>query len=88
MCLEKRWWLAVVLIGAVALFRQFDLSRFLSLAEIKSNQAELEAWRSARPVFAAVVFFVGCGKDRILGVTIVGDNALFERFRAQRRGSA
>ncbi len=59
MRLDKRWWLVVVLIGLGALFHFFDLSRFLSLAAIKNSQAELEVWRSARPLFAGVVFFAG-----------------------------
>jgi pyruvate/2-oxoglutarate dehydrogenase complex dihydrolipoamide dehydrogenase (E3) component/uncharacterized membrane protein YdjX (TVP38/TMEM64 family) len=59
MRLDKRWWLVMVLLGLVALFHFFDLSRFLSLDAIKSSRSELEAWRSVRPVFAGVVFFAG-----------------------------
>jgi pyruvate/2-oxoglutarate dehydrogenase complex dihydrolipoamide dehydrogenase (E3) component/uncharacterized membrane protein YdjX (TVP38/TMEM64 family) len=59
MRLDKRWWLVVVLLGLAALFQFLDLSRFLSLAAIKSGQTDLEAWRTARPVFAGVVFFAG-----------------------------
>jgi pyruvate/2-oxoglutarate dehydrogenase complex dihydrolipoamide dehydrogenase (E3) component/uncharacterized membrane protein YdjX (TVP38/TMEM64 family) len=59
MRLGKRWWLVVALVGLATLFQLFDLSRFLSLAAIKGGQAELEAWRSARPLFAGIVFFMG-----------------------------
>ena len=59
MRLDKRWWLLVVLAGLLALFFGFDLGRFLSLAAIKSSQADLEAWRSAQPLLAAALFFAG-----------------------------
>ena len=59
MRLDKRWWLLVVLAGLLALFIGFDLGRFLSLAAIKSSQAELEAWRAAQPLVAGLLFFAG-----------------------------
>ena len=42
MRLDKRWWVVVVLAGLVAAFFAFDLKHYLSLATIKSRQAELE----------------------------------------------
>ena len=59
MRLDKRWWLLVVLVGLLLLFHLFDLGRFLSLATIKSSQADLEAWRAAQPLLASVLFFAG-----------------------------
>ena len=59
MRLDKRWAWLIVLVALVAVFQLFDVSRYLSLATIKSSQADLEAWRSARPLFAGVVFFAG-----------------------------
>ena len=59
MRLDKRWWVVVVLAGLVAAFFAFDLGHYLSLATIKSRQAELEAWRAAQPVVAALLFFAG-----------------------------
>ncbi|QDL36422.1 FAD-dependent oxidoreductase [Rhodoferax sediminis] len=59
MHLDKRWWLVIAVVGLVALFQIFDVSRFLSLAAIKSSQADLETWRRAQPVFAGLMFFSG-----------------------------
>ncbi len=59
MRLDKRWWLVLVLLGAIALFYAFDLGRFLSLETIKSSQADVEAWRASRPLLAALLFFAG-----------------------------
>ncbi len=59
MRLDKRWWLVVVLAGLVAAFYALDLGQYLSLATIKSRQAELEAWRAAQPLLAALLFFAG-----------------------------
>ncbi|MEO6271437.1 MAG: FAD-dependent oxidoreductase [Lautropia sp.] len=59
MRLDKRWWLVLVLLGAIALFYVFDLGRFLSLDAIKSGQADIEAWRASRPVLAALLSFAG-----------------------------
>ena len=56
---NKRWWLLAALAGVVVVFFVFDLGRFLSLAAIKERQDELEAWRAARPLLAAVIFFTG-----------------------------
>lgn len=57
MRLGKRGWLLVVLVALAALFFGLDLGHFLSLANVKASQAELEAWRAAQPVLAALVFF-------------------------------
>jgi len=59
MRLDKRWWVVVVLAGLVAAFFAFDLGHYLSLEAIKSRQAELEAWRAAQPLAAALLFFAG-----------------------------
>ncbi|MCB2022969.1 MAG: FAD-dependent oxidoreductase [Burkholderiaceae bacterium] len=59
MRLDKRWWVVVVLAGLVAAFFAFDLGHYLSLEAIKSRQAELEAWRAAQPLVAALLFFAG-----------------------------
>jgi pyruvate/2-oxoglutarate dehydrogenase complex dihydrolipoamide dehydrogenase (E3) component/uncharacterized membrane protein YdjX (TVP38/TMEM64 family) len=59
MHLDKRWWLLVALVVLLALFFGLDLGRFLSLAAIKSSQADLQAWRAGQPVLAGLVFFAG-----------------------------
>jgi len=59
MRLDKRWWLVVLLAGLLAAFFALDLGQVLSLATIKSRQAELEAWRAAQPLLAGVLFFAG-----------------------------
>ena len=59
MRLNKRWWFVVVLAALVAAFFALDLGRYLSLAAIKSSQADLEAWRAARPLLAGLLFFAG-----------------------------
>ena len=57
--MNKRWWLLVALAGLVAVFFALDLGRYLSLAAIKTSQADLKAWRAAQPLLAAALFFVG-----------------------------
>ncbi len=59
MRLDKRCWVVVVLAGLVAAFFAFDLGHYLSLETIKGRQAELEAWRAAQPLVAALLFFAG-----------------------------
>ena len=54
---DKRWWLIAGLAVLVGLFLAFDLAELLTLAQIKSRQAELQAWRDARPLAAALLFF-------------------------------
>jgi pyruvate/2-oxoglutarate dehydrogenase complex dihydrolipoamide dehydrogenase (E3) component/uncharacterized membrane protein YdjX (TVP38/TMEM64 family) len=55
--LDKRWGWALALIALVGLYFGLDLGQYLSLDAIKSRQAELEAWRAARPLLAAALFF-------------------------------
>jgi pyruvate/2-oxoglutarate dehydrogenase complex dihydrolipoamide dehydrogenase (E3) component/uncharacterized membrane protein YdjX (TVP38/TMEM64 family) len=59
MRLDKRWWVLVVLGALLALFFGLDLGRFLSLAAVKSSQADLQAWRAGQPLAAALIFFAG-----------------------------
>jgi len=59
MHVDRRWWLLAGLVALLALFLALDLGRFLSLAAIKSSQAELQAWRAAQPLLAALSFFAG-----------------------------
>ena len=56
---DKRWWLLAAVVALLAVFVGLDLGRFLSLAAIKSSQADLQAWRSAQPLAAALMFFAG-----------------------------
>ena len=53
----KRWGLLAVLMAAVIAFFAFGLQRYLSLEFIKSQQGQLEAWRAANPLIAALTFF-------------------------------
>lgn len=50
--------LIVLIVALVAAFFLFDLGRFLSLDYLKSSQAELADWKNARPIFAALIFFL------------------------------
>ena len=59
MRLDKRWWLLAAVVALLAVFVGLDLGRFLSLAAIKSSQADLQAWRAAQPLAAALIFFAG-----------------------------
>ena len=59
MRLDKRWWFLGIFAGLLALFYAFDLGRFLSLANFKAAQTDLEAWRAAQPLRAAAAFFAG-----------------------------
>ena len=58
MALDRRWIIVAAIAAAAGAFLWFDLGRFLSLEAIKSQQAQLEAWRAARPLLAAATFFV------------------------------
>jgi pyruvate/2-oxoglutarate dehydrogenase complex dihydrolipoamide dehydrogenase (E3) component/uncharacterized membrane protein YdjX (TVP38/TMEM64 family) len=49
--------LLAVIVGAIALFFAFDLGQYLSLEWMKSQQTVIEAWRDARPLAAAGIFF-------------------------------
>ena len=57
MRLSPRWWALLLLLAVAGLYLGFDGSQYLSLAAIKSRQAELEAWRAAQPVVAGLSFF-------------------------------
>ncbi len=54
---DKRWLLLLLLAAVLVLFFVFDLGRFLSLAAIKSSQADLQSWRAAQPLLAGAIFF-------------------------------
>ncbi|WP_397533285.1 FAD-dependent oxidoreductase [Roseateles sp.] len=57
--MRSRWWILLLLVSAaLLLFYQFDLGQALSLAGIKARQAELEAWRQAQPLNAALLFLL------------------------------
>lgn len=58
MRLDKRWLTVAVLVAAAALFYAFDLGQYLNLEAIKARQAQLENWRAAQPLRAALFFFV------------------------------
>ena len=53
----KRWGLLAVLLVAVIAFFALGLQRYLSLEYIKSQQGQLDAWRAAKPLVAALTFF-------------------------------
>ncbi len=53
----KRWALLAALALAVVAFFALGLQRYLSLEFIKSQQGQLEAWRAANPLVAALTFF-------------------------------
>jgi pyruvate/2-oxoglutarate dehydrogenase complex dihydrolipoamide dehydrogenase (E3) component/uncharacterized membrane protein YdjX (TVP38/TMEM64 family) len=55
--MNSKWWVLLVLLAAVVAFFALDLGQYLNLAAIKSRQADLEAWRAARPLMAGVIFF-------------------------------
>lgn len=52
-----RWALLAVAVIAVIAFFAFGFGRYLSLDALKREQGELEAWRQAKPLFAASAFF-------------------------------
>ena len=55
---RKRALLLLVLLVAIAAFLALDLGRYLSLDYFKSQQAAIETWRAARPLTAALLFFL------------------------------
>jgi pyruvate/2-oxoglutarate dehydrogenase complex dihydrolipoamide dehydrogenase (E3) component/uncharacterized membrane protein YdjX (TVP38/TMEM64 family) len=70
----KRWGLLAVLVLAVAAFFALGLGRYLSLEFIKSQQGQLEAWRAAHPLMAALTFFgiyIGVTALSLPGATIL-----------------
>ena len=57
---NKRWWWLIGLAAAlVLLFLAADGGHWLRLSTIKAHQAELETWRAAQPLTAALLFFAG-----------------------------
>jgi len=54
--LRKLLLLAAIAV-AIALFFAFDLDRYLSLDALKAQQAAIDAWRAARPLAAAAIYF-------------------------------
>jgi len=57
MRLDKRWWLLVALAAFVGALVVLDPSHLLTLDAVKSRQSQLQAWRDARPLAAALLFF-------------------------------
>jgi len=57
MLLNKRWWLATLLLLVIAAFFALGLQRFFTLAAVKESQGTLTAWRDAQPLTAALAFF-------------------------------
>ncbi|MDO9075446.1 MAG: FAD-dependent oxidoreductase [Rubrivivax sp.] len=55
--MNKRVGTALLLLALLAAFFVLDLGQYLNLATIKARQAELEAWRAAQPLTAALLFF-------------------------------
>jgi len=54
---NRRWGVALVVLALVGAFVALDLGQYLQLSAIQARQAELEAWRAAQPVTAALLFF-------------------------------
>jgi pyruvate/2-oxoglutarate dehydrogenase complex dihydrolipoamide dehydrogenase (E3) component/uncharacterized membrane protein YdjX (TVP38/TMEM64 family) len=54
---NRRWGVALVVLALVGAFVALDLGQYLQLPAIQARQAELEAWRAAQPVTAALLFF-------------------------------
>ena len=70
----KRWGLLAVLLVAVTAFFALGLQRYLSLEYVKSQQGQLEAWRAANPLVAALAFFglyIGVTALSLPGATIL-----------------
>jgi pyruvate/2-oxoglutarate dehydrogenase complex dihydrolipoamide dehydrogenase (E3) component/uncharacterized membrane protein YdjX (TVP38/TMEM64 family) len=55
---KKKLILAVVIVALVAAYFAFGLGRYLTLDYLKSQQAAIDAYVTAQPVAAALVFFV------------------------------
>ncbi|MRD46648.1 SidA/IucD/PvdA family monooxygenase [Caenimonas koreensis DSM 17982] len=70
----KRWGVLAVLALGVGTFFALGLGRYLSLEFIKSQQGQLEAWRAANPLVAALTFFgiyIGVTALSLPGATIL-----------------
>ncbi len=57
MRVDKRWWLLILMLTLVGLFFALDFGQYLNLDSLERRQADLEAWRAARPVLAGALFF-------------------------------
>ena len=55
--MNKRWWIAAIVVLVVVAWFALGLGHYLSLDVLKSEQARLETWRAGNPLRAAVVFF-------------------------------
>jgi len=55
----RRLLLIAVLIALVAAYFGFDLGRYLSLENFKTQQAVIEDWRAAQPLAAVLIYFFG-----------------------------
>ena len=70
----KRWGLLAVLLVTGTAFFALGLQRYLSLEYVKSQQGQLEAWRAANPLVAALSFFglyIGVTALSLPGATIL-----------------
>lgn len=56
---RSRLLLLAAIVGAIAAFVLFDLGRYLDFDYLKAQQEDLQAWVRARPLEAAILFFVG-----------------------------
>ncbi len=55
---KSRWLVLLLVVGAIVAFFALDLGRFASLAYLKAQQAEFEAFYATRPVLTIAVFFM------------------------------
>ncbi|MBS0003375.1 MAG: FAD-dependent oxidoreductase [Thioalkalivibrio sp.] len=55
---RTRWILLAAVVVALTTFFVFDLGRFLDFDTLKAAQADIEAFRDARPFLASALFFV------------------------------
>ncbi len=55
--MNKRWWIAAIVVLIVVAWFALGLGHYLSLDVLKGEQARLETWRAGNPLRAAVVFF-------------------------------
>jgi pyruvate/2-oxoglutarate dehydrogenase complex dihydrolipoamide dehydrogenase (E3) component/uncharacterized membrane protein YdjX (TVP38/TMEM64 family) len=56
---DRRWWLLLILAALACVLYVLDIGRFLNLNQLKARQADLESWRAAGPLGAALTFFAG-----------------------------
>ena len=74
MSVNKRWIVVMIVGFAVALFFGLDLQQYFKLDMIQAQQAELQAWRAARPIGSVLAFFaayVACTALSLPGATIL-----------------